>query len=196
MAGTRAAAPWNWKIGKAIVHVGEFNMVGPAVEGVQNLVSEIELNTKMISGTTGVPIHYLGLLDLLKNRATGDNSREMVMAATSRERSVWIGIYEELLAKAMRMWNAKAQKSPLDPAKIGVEIPLISEQHWANLQNVLIPAATAGIVSKEFVASQIPGVDTEEEAERREESENAELEQAKADLVRLRTGRALDGEED
>lgn len=186
----------NWKIGKAIVHVGEFNMVGPAVEGVQNLVSEIELNTKMISGTTGVPIHYLGLLDLLKNRATGDNSTEMVMAATSRERSIWIGAYEELLEKAMRMWNAKAQKSPLDPSKIGIEIPLISEQHWVNIQNVLIPAATAGIVSKEFVAAQIPGVDLEEEAERREEAENTELEQAKSDLERIRQDKQFGDEED
>jgi hypothetical protein len=145
----------------------------------------------MISGTTGIPIHYLGLLDLLKNRATGDNTRELVMAATTREREIWIGAFEELLEKAMMFYNLKtggAQKSTkLDPAKIGVEIPLISQDHWTNLQNVLIPAALGGIISKEFVAGQIPGVDVEKETELREAAEEKELEQAKLDMERFKT---------
>ena len=182
----------NWKIGRIIAHVGTFSLKSPDSAGVSNLVSEIELLVKMISGTTGIPIHYFGLLDLLKNRATGDNTRELVMAATTRERSIWIGAYEELLEKAMAKFNKEGgggQKSTrLDPEKVGVEIPLISQDHWANLQNVLIPAAAAGIVSKEFVAEQIPGVDMEVEAERREEAEDKEMEQAKLDLERMRQG--------
>ncbi len=183
----------NWRIGKAIVHIGSFSYKSPDTAGVTNLIAEIETTTKMISGTTGVPIHYLGLLDLLKNRATGDNTRELVMAATTRERSIWIGAYTELIEKAMAMFNAKtgsAQKSTkLDPEKIGVTIPLISQDHWNNLQNVLIPAFTAGIVSKEFVASQIPGVDMDDEAAKAEAADASELESAKRELERMRTER-------
>jgi hypothetical protein len=184
----------NWKIGKAIAHVGTFTLVSPAAEGIENLISEIELNVKMISGTTGIPIHYLGLLDLLKNRATGDNTRELVMAATTREREIWIGAFEELLQKAMEFYNKQtggAQKSEeggrLDPSKIGIEIPLVSQDHWANLQNVLIPAALGGIISNEYVASQIPGIDLESEAELREEREKKEEEQAKLDMEKFKT---------
>ncbi|MDD5171098.1 MAG: hypothetical protein PHN75_19940, partial [Syntrophales bacterium] len=65
----------NWRIGKAIVHVGKFSMVSPESSGIVNLIAEIELLVKMISGTVSIPIPYLGLLDLLKNRATGDNTR-------------------------------------------------------------------------------------------------------------------------
>lgn len=183
----------NWRIGKAIVHIGRFSYKSPDTAGVTNLIAEIETTTKMISGTTGVPIHYLGLLDLLKNRATGDNTRELVMAATTRERSIWIGAFEELLEKAMVMYNDKTgegQKSTrLDPEKIGVTIPLISQDHWTNIQNVLIPAFTAGIISKEFVASQIPGVDMDEEAAKAEAAEASELESAKKELDRMRTER-------
>lgn len=188
----------NWKFGKAIAHIGRFSMKGPDASGVANLIAEIETTTKMISGTTGVPIHYLGLLDLLRNRATGDNTRELVMAATTRERAIWVGAFEELLEKAMAMFNAKTgreQKSTkLDFEKIGVEIPLISQDHWANLQNVLIPAFTAGIVSKEFVASQIPGVDIDDEAARSEAAEESELAAAKAELYRMRKERLNGGE--
>ena len=176
----------NWKIKKAIVHTGTFNYKSPDPAGIEMLIKEIETNVKMISGTTGIPIHYLGLLDLLHNRATGDNTRELVAAATSRERVIWKGAFEELLVKAMEMFNKATNKSPLNVEAIGVEIPVTSTEHWANIQNVLIPACTAGIVSKEYVASQIPGVDVEAEAERREEAEDKEMERAKLDMERMR----------
>jgi len=183
----------NWRIGKAIVHVAEFSLVSPDASGVENLLREIETNTKMISGTTGIPIHYLGYLDLLKNRATGDNTRELVMAATTRERAIWIGALEEMLEKAMVMFNAQSgagQKSEeggrLDPEKVGIEIPLISQDHWLNLEKVLIPAALGGIISKEYVAGKIPGVDTEEEAARKKEAEASELAIAKTEMERMR----------
>lgn len=193
-------ADTNWKFGKAIAHIGTFNYKGPDSAGVSNLIAEIEMNTKLISGTTGIPIHYLGMLDLLRNRATGDNTRELVMAATTRERAIWVGAFEELLEKAMVMFNEQTGRSQLstrlDPEKIGVEIPLISQDHWTNIQNVLIPAFTAGIVSKEFVAAQIPGVDMDEESARAEARDESELAAAKTELDRMRMERMAAGEDE
>lgn len=171
----------NWKTGKLVVHTGTFSYKVPPADGVENLLAEIEMCIKVISGTTGIPIHYLGLLDLLKNRATGDNTRELVMAATAREREIWLGAYQELIEKAMVLFNenAYAQMSTakkLDPSKVRVEIPEITQEHWDHIEKVLIPAATGGIISKEYVASQIPGVDMETEAERKETREAAEAE--------------------
>jgi hypothetical protein len=187
----------NWRIGKAFAHTGKFSMVSADASGAESLLREIETNTKMISGTTGVPIHYLGYLDLLKNRATGDNTRELVMAATTRERAIWIGALKEMLEKAMAMFNTQSgagQKTTrLDPEKVGIEIPLISQDHWKNLELVLIPAALGGIVSKEYVAGQIPGVDEEEEADRRQKAEVSELAAAKEEMGRMRLESANKG---
>lgn len=184
----------NWRIGKAIAHVGEFSMVGIPAEGIASLISEIELNTKMISGTTGIPIHYLGLLDLLKNRATGDNTRELVMAATTKERTIWTAVFQELLEKAMAMYDAQTKKTAMDPAKVKIEIPLISQDHWKNLELVLIPAAIGGIISKEFVAEQIPGVDLDLEAKRREKAAEKEQEEAAGELERIRASQGAAGQ--
>ena len=181
----------NWRIGKALITSSEFTLVSAPITGVENLIAEIELCVKMISGATGIPIHYLGLLDLLKNRSTGENIRELIMASTTRERQTWIGVYEELLTKAMQMWNATyaAQKSPeaqLDPTKIKVDIPQVTQEHWDHIQNVLIPAVAANIISKEHVAGQIPGVDQEKEAELRGEQEAKDAEQAKQEMAALK----------
>ncbi len=180
----------NWKIGKALPMMAEFSLVSADASGIASLISEIELCVKMISGATGIPIHYLGLLDLLKNRSTGENTRELIMATSTRERQAWIGVYEEMLTKAMEMYNAtfKAQKSDeakLDPMRIAVDIPQVTQEQWDHIANVLIPAKNAGIISSDHVASQIPGVDVQKEAELRKQREVDEAARAKEEMNAL-----------
>ena len=191
----------NWKIGKAIVHTGVFTMKGPDASGVKNLIDEITLWSKVISGITGIPIHYLGFLDLLKNRATGENTRELVMAVTEKERKIWVGAYEELLTKAMQMYNAGPNKQAskakkLDPQRIKVTIPHLTEEHFERIAKVYIPAAAAGIISKESVAAIIPGIDMEEETERKEKRNKNEAEAARLEIERLKARPVIKPEEE
>ena len=185
----------NWKIGKLLVHTGTFTMKGTDPAGTDNLIKEIELLLKMISAATGIPIHFLGLLDLLRNRATGDNTRELVMAATARDRMIWKGVYEELITKSIEMFNynnyRQMSRGNLDSTRIKVDIPMITQEHWDRIEKVLIPAAIGGIISNEHVASQIPGVDMDAEAERKIEREKEEAKRAKEDLEALKTEAAL-----
>lgn len=180
----------NWRFGSLIIHTGRFSIKGIDSAGVTNLVAEIELLIKMISGITGIPIHFLGLLDLLRNRATGDNTRELINASTTKEREIWKGAYQELLEKAMKKWNAATgavnKSTRLDPSKIRVEIPLVTQEHWDRIRDVLLPAASQGVISNEYVAAQIPGVDAEKEAERKAISDASELARVKAELERVR----------
>ena len=193
----------NWKIGKALSTMAEFSFISPDTAGVENLIKEIELNVKLVSGATGIPIHFLGLLDLLKNRATGENTRELIMATTTRERQTWIAVYEEMFTKAMMLWNSiyaaqKSEKAKLDPTRIRVEIPQITQEYWDRIQNVLIPAAANGIISKEYVAGQIPGIDMGKEAELRaaRDVQDAERAAAEARLLADRMSGAVEGEEE
>jgi hypothetical protein len=180
----------NFKVKKMIASTAEFSFVQPDVSGVENLISEILTLVKMISGTTGVPIHFLGLLDLLKNRATGENTREMVTAATTKERESWIGAYEEMLTKGMNLYNEEvhdqlSKSVKLDPSKIGVELPIITEEQWLHLEKVLLPANLAGKISDEYFLSQIPGLNVREEQERKKKKQDEkvdELENDKRDL--------------
>jgi hypothetical protein len=180
----------NWRFGSLIIHTGRFSIKGIDSAGVTNLIAEIELLIKMISGITGIPIHFLGLLDLLRNRATGDNTRELINASTTKEREIWKGAYQELIEKSMKKWNeatgAVNKSTALDPSKIRVEIPLVTQEHWDRIRDVLLPAASQGVISNEYVASQIPGVDAEKEAERKAVSDASELERVKSELEKAR----------
>lgn len=169
----------NLKIKKAISTSARLvDYVQPDAAGLQALEREIITNAKFISGCTGVPVHYLGLPDLLSNRATAENLSDLVYATTLRERTTWRGAYEELLSKAIGLYNQKMgldQKSTkLDAAKLDVEIPYISSTTWAQLEKIFVPLSIAGKISDDLLLSKIPGVNVEEELARRKEALEAE----------------------
>jgi hypothetical protein len=168
----------NWKIKKGLCTNGEVSFVQPSMSGIDSLETEIVTLAKMISGATGVPVHFLGLPDLLSNRATAENLMELINASTLKERTTWIGAYEELLGKAMLMSNAKTgleQKTDaLDPTKIKVNIPIVSAQQWAAIEKVFLPACVAGKISDELFLDQIPGINVEQELARKKATEKEE----------------------
>lgn len=194
----------NWKVKKIFVGISKLYYAQFDIKGVESLEKEITTNTKLVSGTTGVPVHFLGFTDILKQVATAKNLMELMVAATNKERLTWIGAYEELIKKAMVMYNQKvnAQMSEgrqLDPDKIGVEIPVITADHWDHLEKFYLAAAIAGKISDEALQERIPGFDMEAERQRREERETSELEIAKKeneDLKADKIDKELFGKED
>lgn len=176
-----ALADKNFKIKKILAGTFELSFLSLDIKGVEALEKEIEALIKMISGTTGIPVHFLGFVDLMSNRATAENLMEMVNAATTKERQTWIGTYEEIIRKGMVMYNAKenAQMSKgkqLDPGKIKVDIPIITQANYERLEKIFLPACIAGKLSDEAFLAMIPGLDVKAELERKQAKEKSELE--------------------
>ncbi len=180
----------DFKIKKIMAGTGELSFVSFDIKGVESLEKEIITNAKMVSGTTGVSVQYLGFVELLKNRSTSDDLREMLSSATVKERTTWEGTYEELLTKGMNLFNkvVYAQKEAagkkLNPSLIKVNIPVITKQHWDNIEKVWLPAVVAGKITEELFLEQLPDVDIDKELERKEKNDESELEEAKRDAER------------
>jgi hypothetical protein len=181
----------NWKIKKLFVSTAKLYYTQFDIKGIESLEKEIVTLAKMISGTTGIPVGALGLPELMSNRATAENLMEFVLMATSKERQIWIGAYEEIIRNSMIMYNEKvnAQMSDakkLNPDLIKVEIPVVTAEQWLHLEKIFLPAAVAGKVSDELFLGKIPGVDVDKEMGRKAEKEVSEIERAKkenADLI-------------
>lgn len=166
----------NWKIKKALATSGVFKYVQPAMQGTDMLLKEVESLGEVISGATGVPVHFLGFVHLLANRSTGENLADLLYASTLKERVTWIGAYEETLAKGMAIANSAtgdAQKSTaLRPERLKVTIPFVTQKHWEALEKIFLPAALGGKISDELFLSKIPGVNVDEELERQKSQSN------------------------
>lgn len=165
----------NWKIGKLLVTGGlkNFELRSTDAAGVENLLKEVTVLAQILSGCSGVPVHFFGFPELLSNRATADNLLEMIIAATSRERRIWVGAYEELLQKAMTMANERFQAG-LNPDLVGVDIPLVSSAKLKELTEVWLPLYLGSAISLETLLARVPEVDVQKELDRikneREES--------------------------
>lgn len=181
---TDAMDAYRMNIKKAFIHAkSKLSVIGPDMSGIDSLSKEIIDKIKIISGTTGIPVHFLGLLDLLKNRATGESTRELVNAGTEKERIIWIGTFKELLEKSFAMYNEETQLTKLDASKIDVVIPVVTEEQWIHIEKVLLPLYLASALSLEYLLSQVPNVDASKELQRLDKStaDQAEKDQLAAE---------------
>lgn len=172
----------NWKIKKFFAHTGTFAYASPGMEGVASIEREIITLAKMISGTTGVPVHFLGLPDLMSNRATADNLFELVFAATQKEREIWKGLLAELVDKAIEKYNTASKLTPIKTGLVEIDIPFISREQWERLEKVWLPLYNAGAIPLQVLLSKVPDIDAEAVAQEMEKEKASEFERIKQEL--------------
>jgi hypothetical protein len=154
----------NWKIGKFFAHTGVFGYAQPSSEGQKAIESEIITLMKLISGTTGVPINFLGAPELTTKMGSDSQALlDLIAMSTSKEREIWRGAYGETLEKAMRMWNTTTGKTPLRPELIKIDLPVVTEAQWDRIVSTWLPIRAAQEITQKTFLSQIPGLDVEAE---------------------------------
>jgi hypothetical protein len=154
----------NWKIGKAFAHTGVFSYKQPSSEGQKAIEMEILTLMKLISGTTGVPINALGAPELTtKLGADSQAQLDLIAMSTSKEREIWKAAFQEMLTKAMRMWNAATQKTPLRPEFIKVDLPVVTAEQWDRIASTWLLLFNSQAITRKTMLSQVPGLDAEAE---------------------------------
>jgi len=150
----------NWKLGNFLCTTSDFDIKGIPTENIDSLEKEIVTNSKIISGATGIPVHFLGLPELMSNRAVSTDLFELIIASTNKERHIWIGTYEEIFKKAMAMSNEKFQTN-FDIDSINVEIPYVTESKIKALTETWLPLYMSGAIDLDYMLSLIPNIDAE-----------------------------------
>jgi hypothetical protein len=100
----------SWDMGDAFIGTASFKYEVPSTGAHQNIVSELVANVKAISATTSVPVHWLGYVDLMSNRATAETLYEMVNNGTIVERTSWVDFLKALIIKAQEIYIDKGGK--------------------------------------------------------------------------------------
>ena len=91
------------------------------------------------------------------------------LSAVSEDRNIWKGFYEELLNKAIAIYNENSGKTPLVADRLSVGITRITKEQWDHLINFWLPAKNGRLISDELWFSQIPGVDVGDEIDKKSE---------------------------
>ena len=172
-------AALNWKIGKAFAGVAEFSLVGMNAAGMDSLMKEIESLAKIISGATGVPVHFLGFTDLMSNRSTSTDLFEFINASVNKERHIWEGFYQALFDLAITQYNT-LQKTNLKTGAVKAEILMLTEAQLRLLSEVWLPLYTAGVIDLDYFLSKIPDADPDKIKTAQDEAAKRMLDQIRA----------------
>lgn len=170
----------NWKIGKLLTLCkGLFTLVGPPMEGVESIEKEIMMLAKLISGVSGIPIQFLGLPDVLSNRATADNLIQGILASVNEDRGIWKAFFTELFRKVLAKATANGQGG-YEEGAVKAELPELSQERMRELIAVWLPLSQAEIISNEAVLERVPGLDVDKEKKRLEDDEKKMFDRVKA----------------
>lgn len=176
----------NWRIGKAFVTTGKFDLVGHKGDGYQSLREETEAHVKMISGVTGVPPHILGFPDLLSNRSTAETLMESVITATADEKAAWVGGFTELFNKVLQLGNMWFNKG-FSTDVVEAYIPSTSAAKIEELKTVWLPLRQAGMIDLNTFLSHVPDIDLED-VEEKVKKEQEEEYARQMELLRTNSG--------
>jgi len=164
-----------WKVGTAIATRGDLKLVGPSGVEAQMLMNSIQTLAKIISGHTGIGIHFLGFANVMSNRATADSMGEPTEVVLHSEISSWIKFYTDMFVKAIEMRNKKLHQG-IDPTAVKPWLVPLTDRQWKVVENVYLPALEGGNLSRETFLANIPGIDADEEMEKIEEQEKQDEE--------------------
>jgi hypothetical protein len=170
----------NWRIGKLLIlSKAKFNLVGADAAGTTALEKEIIALAKVISGATGVPVHFLGYPDLMSNRAVSTDLFEAINASTNKERNIWTGFYEELFYKALIMANKFNFGFKPDANAVKAQILQVTEAKIRELVEVWLPIYNSGVVDLDYMLGKIPDADPEKIKKSQDENARKMLESIK-----------------
>ena len=168
-----------WKIGDVFAGPAEFDYKTPGQGAHENLSFELVATIKNISSVTGIPVHWLGYVDLMSNRSTAETLYEMIKNGTINERSAWeVATYDTILkAQEMYIDAGGTELGKLDD-DFQVNMPLISFSNFFEIIKGYSLALADGAVSIDDYRSIIPGtnpIDTKRAVELAKKESEDEL---------------------
>jgi len=168
-----------WKIGEAVVGSAEFEYKTPKGGAHENLQSELTATIKTISGVTGIPVHWLGYVDLMSNRSTAESLYELIKNKTIIERSEWEAALRTLIIKAQELYidNGGRELRKLD-RDFQVRLPLIDFGDFLDRVRAWSIAYSDEAISIDDYRNNMPGIDptkTEKAVEIEREKSKEEL---------------------
>lgn len=150
-----------WKIGTALATRAKLKMVVPEIGAMDNIKAELTTLVKGVSSVTGIPVHWLGHVDMMSNRSTSDSLMETVNNATVNERAVWAESFYDIIVMAQELAINKGFKDAPKTVNYDfeVKIPLIPFTRMLDYMKTLSLAFSDGAISLSDYQNMLPGVD-------------------------------------
>lgn len=152
-------AELKWKIGQAFIGKAKFDYKTPKSGAHENLQAELVSTVKTISSVTGIPVHWLGYVDLMSNRATAQTLYELIKNATLIERVLWENGLYDMIIKGQELYiDAGGEGLSKLNYDFEVKLPLIDFSDFFERVKALNLAFTDEAISIDDYRNMLPGI--------------------------------------
>jgi hypothetical protein len=183
-----------WKVGTAIATNSEFTLKGTTGVEANLLMLSIQTGAKVISGHTGISVHFLGFANVMSNRATAESMGEPTEIILNSEIASWKAFYTDMFNKAIRMRNGELNGTLKEDLIVPKMVPLTDRQ-WQHIKDIYLPAIDKGRISNATFLDALPDIDPAAEKERIAEEE-AKAEEKRKSAPVVPNAQEGDGDED
>lgn len=174
-----------WKIGQARVGTAKFNYRTPSTGVHQSLQIEIATVLKTLSGVTSVPVHWLGWVDQMSNRATAQELYAMIYNGTIMERRALESGIKELFIKMQKAYIDMGGELITEVTDdFEIKLSLIDFGRFESMVKSYSMLYADDIISEETYRNIVPGINPEKEKQLIEKRNQEEIERGmNEDLV-------------
>ena len=171
-----------WKSGQAYVGTAEFEYKTPESGAHENLLSELAVSIKTIASVTGIPVHWLGWVDLMSNRSTAETLYEAIKVQTDMERTTWAEAWYDIIVKAQEMYiDTGGTDISVINTDFEVKIPIIDMNGFLDRVRALSIAYNDEVISTSTYQNFLPQVDPLTEADKIAKEKEQQEEEFKKD---------------
>ena len=149
-----------WQIGTAFIGSAEMDYKSPSAGAHAVIESELKATIKTISSVSGVPVHWLGFVDLMSNRSTAETLYELIKNATINERVEWQNAAHNMILKSQELYiDNGGTELPALNSDFQVFLPLIDFGNFLERIRGYNLARSDGAISMDDYRNAIPGID-------------------------------------
>lgn len=185
-----------WKIGEAYIGAAEFDYKTPQSGAHDNLKTELVSTVKTISSVTGIPVHWLGYVDLMSNRSTADSLYELIKNATITERQIWESSLYDMIIMAQELYidNGGSEITNLN-FDFEIKLPLIDFNEFLNRVKGLSIAYADEAISIDDYRNHLPGINPLKTAKAIEEERKRREKEMEANIIQFKQNQSEEAEE-
>lgn len=184
----------SWQYGDVIAGPAEAKFPEPSGNGQSSLEKEIDMQARICSGGSGVPIHLMGWVSMMSNRATAEEANESINSLTSESRDIWQQSIEKITAKAFEMFN-RASGANLKTDTIQAKLTQVTQRQLKELIDIWLPLADSDVIPLIEVQRRVPGTDIETLREELEEQKETNMERQK-DMIGIMKSQSSEEDEE
>lgn len=149
-----------WKKGEPFIGSADFSFQSPSTATLDNLKTELTSNLKSIAGLTTCPVHWLGYVDLMSNRATAVELYQNIYNGTVLERTAISQAFKKIIIDAQRTYiDAGGDLINKVIEDIEVTLPLIDLGRFKEMVDSYSKLWMDGAINMDTYRNNIPNID-------------------------------------